>query len=105
MCCDLADDLPPVICDAHQIQQVVVNLLLNAMEAMPDGGIIDLSASRNRSDDTSMVVLHCRDHGVGIQADHLATIFNPFFTTKADGTGLGLSIVHKILEQHRARWR
>ncbi len=101
--CDLADDLPLIICDAHQIQQVVVNLLLNAMEAMPDGGIIDLSAGRSRSVDKPMVVLHCQDHGVGIQADHLATIFNPFFTTKADGTGLGLSIVHKILEQHRAQ--
>ena len=88
-----------------QIQQVVVNLLLNAMEAMPGGGIIELDAHRgtNPASGDAQVVLQCRDRGVGIRADHLPTIFNPFFTTKTDGTGLGLSIVHKILEQHRAQ--
>ena len=101
--CDIADHLPDIVCDAHQVQQVAVNLLLNAMEAMPGGGIIDLSARCSQGTEVSQVVLQCRDHGVGIHPDHLATIFNPFFTTKADGTGLGLSIVHKILEQHRAQ--
>ncbi len=101
----IAPDLPDIVCDAHQIQQVVVNLLLNAMEAMPDGGMIELTALRKTNMDPigDQVVLQCRDEGVGIPAEHLPTIFNPFFTTKADGTGLGLSIVHKILEQHRAQ--
>jgi len=100
----IAPDLPDIVCDAHQIQQVVVNLLLNAVEAMPGGGIIELDAHRSRvASGGEQVVLQCRDKGVGIRADHLPNIFNPFFTTKSDGTGLGLSIVHKILEQHRAQ--
>ncbi|WP_448872679.1 GAF domain-containing protein [Desulfobulbus propionicus] len=103
--CTLQEALPDILCDAHQIQQVVVNLLLNAMEAMPKGGRIELKAwfrpGEERQD--GQVVLQCRDQGVGIRSDHLPTIFNPFFTTKTDGTGLGLSIVHKILEQHRAQ--
>jgi signal transduction histidine kinase len=101
---DLDECLPDIPCDAHQIQQVVVNLLLNAMEAMPKGGRISLRAWFVPAGDPQnhRVVLQCSDQGTGIRTDHLATIFNPFFTTKADGTGLGLSIVHKILEQHRA---
>ncbi|ADW17882.1 signal transduction histidine kinase, nitrogen specific, NtrB [Desulfobulbus propionicus DSM 2032] len=97
-------DLPPVVFDAHQIQQVVVNLLLNAMEAMPGGGRVDLVARDERGTDRpgGQVVLLCTDHGPGIPPENLGKIFNPFFTTKADGTGLGLSIVHKILEQHQA---
>jgi PAS domain S-box-containing protein len=96
-------DLPPVVFDAHQIQQVVVNLLLNAMEAMVGGGRIDLVARVERAADRNeQVVLLCTDHGTGIPPENLGKIFNPFFTTKADGTGLGLSIVHKILEQHQA---
>jgi PAS domain S-box-containing protein len=102
--CEL-ENLPDILCDAHQIQQVVVNLLLNAMEAMPQGGRIELQARLQAEPDPaqSKVILQCRDQGTGIAPEHLATIFNPFFTTKADGTGLGLSIVHKILEQHRAQ--
>ncbi len=101
---NLEDNLPDVIFDGHQIQQVVVNLLLNAKEAMPDGGRIDLAA-RVEQDATRLgaqVALLCTDHGVGIAPANLGRIFNPFFTTKAEGTGLGLSIVHKILEQHQA---
>lgn len=99
------EQAPAILCDAHQIQQVVVNLLLNAMEAMPQGGRIDLSARLQAETDPAhdRIILQCRDQGTGIAPEHLATIFNPFFTTKADGTGLGLSIVHKILEQHRAQ--
>jgi two-component system NtrC family sensor kinase len=103
--CSLEQDLPDILCDAHQIQQVVVNLLLNALEAMPEGGRIDLKAWYDPGNvpRKGQVVIQCRDEGLGIRPDHLPTIFNPFFTTKTDGTGLGLSIVHKILEQHRAQ--
>jgi two-component system, NtrC family, sensor kinase len=102
--CSLEDNLPEVIVDAHQIQQVIVNLLLNGMEAMPEGGRIRIAGEvekcpKTRSD---QIVLHVTDEGTGIAHDHLPRIFNPFFTTKAEGTGLGLSIVHKILEQHNA---
>lgn len=100
----LKDDLPQILCDPHQIQQVVVNLLLNAMDAMPAGGRIDLTATfvAPPAQPCGQVILRCTDHGQGIAPDSLASIFNPFFTTKPEGTGLGLSIVHKILEQHQA---
>lgn len=102
--CDIQDHLPQVVLDAHQIQQVLVNLLLNGMEAMPEGGVIRITGrhekgSKKRNDH---VVLHITDKGCGIANDHLSRIFNPFFTTKPEGTGLGLSIVHKIMEQHGA---
>jgi two-component system NtrC family sensor kinase len=103
--CALQDNLPEVILDAHQIQQVLVNLLLNGMEAMPEGGTIRISGqwekkgSRKRCE---QIVLQVADQGNGISRDDLPRIFNPFFTTKPEGTGLGLSIVHKILEQHNA---
>jgi len=102
--CELPQDLPEVILDAHQIQQVLVNLLLNGMEAMPAGGLIRIAGRvekgpRKRGD---QVVLQVIDQGTGIARDNLSRIFNPFFTTKPEGTGLGLSIVHKILEQHHA---
>ena len=101
---DLPANLPEVVFDAHQVQQVVVNLLLNALQAMPGGGQIVIDGRVETGDDGSgrCLLLRCTDHGSGISADNLARIFNPFFTTKAEGTGLGLSIVHKILEQHNA---
>ena len=95
------DDLPDIVCDAHQIQQVLINLLINAMDAMPDGGRIDLDARFAGAGPCGEVTLRCTDHGVGISPENLGKIFNPFFTTKPEGTGLGLSIVHKILEQHQ----
>jgi len=99
----LPDNLPPVTMDAHQIRQVLVNLLLNAMEAMPEGGIIGVRCRTERSDSRrgDHVVLQISDQGSGISRDNLSRIFNPFFTTKPEGTGLGLAIVHKILEQHQ----
>jgi signal transduction histidine kinase len=101
---DLPPDLPEVVFDAHQAQQVFVNLVLNAMQAMPGGGRIVIDGRVEPGDDGSgrCLLLRCTDHGCGISADNLARIFNPFYTTKAEGTGLGLSIVHKILEQHNA---
>jgi len=104
VCCEMAENLPEVVLDAHQIQQVLVNLLLNGMEAMPEGGIIRIAGRiekgpKKRGD---QVVLQVTDQGTGIARDNLSRIFNPFFTTKPEGTGLGLSIVHKILEQHHA---
>jgi len=98
------ETFPRVVFDAHQIQQVFVNLLLNSMEAMAEGGRISI-ASRIEKDAGAQgewLLLDFTDQGLGISRENLSEIFNPFFTTKADGTGLGLSIVHKILEQHHA---
>lgn len=96
------DTLPDIILDAHQIQQVFVNLLLNSMEAMADGGIITIGVDKEIHEQHRQIVLRFHDQGEGVAAELIGKIFDPFFTTKTKGTGLGLSIVHKILEQHNA---
>ncbi|MHB8070121.1 MAG: GAF domain-containing protein [Desulfobaccales bacterium] len=101
---DMPEDLPEVVFDEHQIQQVLVNLLLNGLEAMSDGGSIRIKAglgSHNKKRQRRLA-LQITDSGEGIPAADLSKIFDPFFTTKPEGTGLGLSIVHKILDQHHA---
>jgi PAS domain S-box-containing protein len=101
---DIPPTSPPVSFDEDQIRQVFLNLLLNAMEAMPDGGEIKITGSMdgNASGKNALFRLIISDNGIGIRQEVLPKIFDPFFTTKPEGTGLGLSIVHKILEQHRA---
>jgi PAS domain S-box-containing protein len=101
---DFSRDVGPITFDPNQMQQVFVNLLMNATEATPDGGTIDIRSDveKRRQHSSDMLVLTISDNGQGILPDHLPKVFDPFFTTKADGTGLGLSIVHKILEQHDA---
>ena len=91
--------LPQVRIDLHQIQQVLINLMLNAIQAMEKGGTLTL---RTFLGDGGGVGVEVRDTGVGIPQPHLKKIFDPFFTTKSEGTGLGLSISLKILETHGA---
>lgn len=93
------EGLPRIRADAHQIQQVLINLMLNAIQAMEKGGTLTL---RTFSDGKGRVSVEVRDTGAGIPKSHLKKIFTPFFTTKSEGTGLGLSITHKILESHGA---
>jgi signal transduction histidine kinase len=85
-----------ILGDQEQLTQVILNLTLNAAQAMPDGGDVWLIARRN--DDG--VTIQVKDQGSGIPAENLDKIFNPFFTTKDAGTGLGLSVVHQIVTQH-----
>jgi two-component system NtrC family sensor kinase len=94
----LADDLPPVSGDRNQLQQVLVNLSLNACEAMPDGGTLLIGTSCV----DGQVVIEVTDTGCGIKPQHLDQIFEPFFTTKpvGKGTGLGLSVSSGIIHQH-----
>jgi two-component system NtrC family sensor kinase len=101
---DLVEGLPEIVFDEHQIQQVLVNLLLNGLEAMSDGGSIRIKGSlgKDQKKRRRHLALHIMDTGVGIPPGNLSKIFDPFFTTKPEGTGLGLSIVHKILDQHHA---
>ena len=101
---DLPSAVPVIAFDENQIRQVFVNLLLNAMAAMPEGGIIKITGSMDNYEPgkAGLFRLVIADNGCGIRQDHLPRIFDPFFTTKPEGTGLGLSIVHKILEQHKA---
>lgn len=88
-------DLPPVECDPEQLNQVLLNLLLNAIQSMPEGGEIVLSA---RPVD-SKIQVEVRDEGCGFEGD-LETLFEPFFSTKGNGTGLGLSVARQIVSQH-----
>jgi two-component system NtrC family sensor kinase len=90
--------LPAVPCDRSQIEQVILNLVMNAAEAMPDGGRVIV---RTRTDDGS-ARLEVADEGMGIDAEALPRIFEPFFTTKAEGkgVGLGLAVVYGIIEAH-----
>lgn len=82
--------------DEEQLTQVILNLALNAAQAMPDGG--DVWLTTRQEDDG--IVIQVRDQGAGIPEQNLDKIFDPFFTTKDTGTGLGLSVVHQIVTQH-----
>jgi two-component system NtrC family sensor kinase len=95
---DLSEPLPPVDFDKSQLQQVFLNLALNACEAMPDGGTLMLHTSAT----ADRVVATVTDTGCGIKREHLDQIFEPFFTTKpvGKGTGLGLSVSYGIVHQH-----
>jgi two-component system, NtrC family, sensor kinase len=100
---DLAPDLPRVQCDPGQIEQVVLALSMNALDAMPHGGNLWL-ATRLRQD-ASEVEMEVRDDGSGIPEDILPRIFEPFLTTKegAKSVGLGLAVSQNIVERHRGR--
>jgi signal transduction histidine kinase len=96
---ELQDNLPPVYVDAKQIQQVFLNLFLNAVQAMPDGGVLTVKSSLLQKE-CDWVQVSIADTGKGIPPQILEKIFTPFFTTKAQGTGLGLAICHKLITQH-----
>lgn len=88
--------LPPVKADRSMLQQALLNLVLNAVEAMPEGGTLTISSKI----ENGSAVVSIGDTGRGIPEDIKGRIFDPFFTTKADGTGLGLSIVYNIVNLH-----
>src|SRR5271166_2054752 len=94
-----APDLPEVEHDSDQIHQVLLNLLLNAVQAMEGAGTVRVEVG-SRDDCASVVV---SDTGRGIPAQHLPNIFRPFYTTKGNGTGLGLSLARRIVEEHHGR--
>jgi signal transduction histidine kinase len=96
-------DLPAVEGDFNQLQQCLINLIFNAIDAMPDGGTLTLEAQADEQAQT--VSIHVKDTGPGIPPDQLSSIFEPFFTTKSEGhgLGLGLSTVYGIVERHHGR--
>jgi PAS domain S-box-containing protein len=107
----LPQDLWHVEADPGQLSQVIGNLVLNARQAMPEGGKIEIQAA-NVAPGTepsvpdgrqAYVRVRVRDHGTGISPRHLPHIFDPYFSTKQSGTGLGLSIVHSIVARHNGR--
>jgi two-component system NtrC family sensor kinase len=97
---NMAADLPPAHCDANQIQQVILALMVNASEAMPKGGRLEVGTALDPQSDQCFI--RVKDTGTGIPEDVLPRIFDPFFTTKEDQqrTGLGLAVAHSIVEQH-----
>lgn len=98
----LTEDLWPVMADPVQFHQVMMNLCINARDAMPEGGRLRLTAENMLSHTGRTVILSVSDTGHGIPQENLGRIFDPFFTTKevGKGTGLGLSVVHGILKSH-----
>lgn len=109
------ENLPKAYIDETQIEQVMLNILLNALDAMPEGGKLSISVNKHELEPFEAneiiektfnqqtlyyVSIMISDTGVGIKQDHLDKIFDPFFTTKADGLGLGLSICSRLLEEN-----
>ncbi len=97
------DMLPPVLGDPDAMVQVFLNLGLNACQAMPDGGVLEILTTRRRRSRLGygqFAEVRLRDTGVGIAQDRLKKLFIPFYTTKSRGTGLGLAIAQRIVSQH-----
>jgi signal transduction histidine kinase len=99
----LDEMLPPVVGDPEALVQVFLNLGLNAIQAMPQGGTLDILTTRRRRSRLGygqFAEVRFRDTGVGIARDKLMKLFIPFFTTKTRGSGLGLAISQRIVNQH-----
>lgn len=98
----LKDELPPVLVDRDQLREALGNLISNAIDAMPNGGALTITADTEELHNVIYVVINVSDTGKGIPEDRLNLIFEPFFSTKevGIGTGLGLSITRKIMEEH-----
>jgi signal transduction histidine kinase len=97
----LQSDLAPVFADGKQMQQVFLNIVLNAYQAMPSGGVLGIKTSLALRGDEEFVRVEVSDSGAGIPPRILEKIFTPFYTTKAQGTGLGLPICNKLVKLHK----
>jgi signal transduction histidine kinase len=92
------EETPYIVADRTNLQQVFVNILLNSIEALSEGGEITVTLEAEKG--TEEVEILFADTGPGIPQEHLDQIFSPFFTTKEEGTGLGLSICQRVVETH-----
>lgn len=95
--CVITPGLPSFLADPGQLTQALLNLVINGLQAVAEDGTVEIEA---RAEPAGAVVVHVRDSGPGVPVEQQATIFEPYFTTKADGTGLGLWIVQQILAAH-----
>jgi two-component system sensor histidine kinase HydH len=96
---EIAEDLKTVLADRDRLNQVFINLLLNALQSMEKGGKLLVKAANGDSTDT--VIIQVRDTGCGIARENMSQLFYPYFTTKPGGTGIGLAISQKIINDHR----
>ena len=103
MSTDLADGMPRVMADRVQLQQVIVNLVLNAIEAMNDRPLDDRSVRIRASSSDGEIRVEVTDRGTGIEAEHLDRVFDAFFSTKPEGLGMGLRICSSIVRAHGGR--
>ncbi|WP_361344416.1 ATP-binding protein, partial [Streptomyces sp. NPDC021562] len=95
----MEDSIPMIFCEENRLKQVFLNLLQNSIEAMPNGGIIAITVKMIEGEQISIQIA---DQGMGIEEERLATLGEPFYTTKEKGTGLGLMTCYKIIEEgHR----
>jgi signal transduction histidine kinase len=99
---NLQEDLPWVLMDENQMKQVLLNLVHNALQAMPEGGTLEITTKSAQKVGRDGVMVSVKDNGVGIPAEDQPRIYEPFFTTKSDhgGTGLGLSVTYGIVSEH-----
>ena len=100
----LDPELPKILIDEGQISQVFINIIINALDAMPDGGRLQVTTRRNRDESGACIVtVSISDTGVGIPQSELEKIFDPFYTTKdpGKGTGLGLSLSYDIVKRFK----
>ena len=97
------DNVPPLLVDGNQIQQVILNLVNNAVDALPQGGNMFIETRLNK--EAKYVEIVFDDNGIGISSEDLKRVFDPFFTTKEPGrgTGLGLSICNNIISAHNGK--
>lgn len=94
------DPLPALMGDETEISQVLVNVIVNAFQAMPEGGTCNVIARGIKTDEKEWVELTVQDSGIGIKKEELARLFEPFYTTKTAGSGLGLAIAYRIVQDH-----
>ncbi|KAF0242104.1 MAG: multi-sensor signal transduction histidine [Planctomycetota bacterium] len=97
---EFSADLPPAHVDGDQLKQVLINLILNSIQAMPSGGTLTMRARRAELPSGSAAEICIQDTGPGIPPGDLPRVFEPFFSTKKEGTGLGLAIAHQIVQAH-----
>jgi signal transduction histidine kinase len=97
---DLAPGLPPVRVDPVQMEQALIEIISNAIDAMPQGGRLSVRASSHGTGETGQVLVQIADTGRGIPADVLPSVCEPFFTTRVEGTGLGLAIAKRYVDQN-----
>ncbi len=93
-------DIPRLLADPEKLQQAFLNIMLNAIDAMPHGGMLVVASELDGPEHGERVRIDFRDTGIGIPRDHIDKVFTPFFTTRERGTGLGLAIVRRVVSEH-----